>query len=142
MKKAWFVPLGVAAVLLTGCDDIFGWDPERIYLRTTASHYAAGDLATIRLSNHTDQSIGYNLCMLRLERREPDGWVEIPFREAQVCPAIRYSLAPGESDQYVWALPGGLAGGDYRVRIHVSRDEELVDLATPLFVVASSVEAS
>ncbi|HUF12674.1 MAG TPA: immunoglobulin-like domain-containing protein [Longimicrobiales bacterium] len=142
MKAASFAPLALAAVLLTGCDDIFGSGPEGIELRATASHYAAGDLATIRLTNHTDESIGYNLCMLRLERREPDGWVEIPFREALPCLAIVYSLAPGESDQFVVELPDSLAGGDYRARTHVSREEESVDLATPPFVVVSPVEPS
>lgn len=138
MKISSLLPLLVVALLTTGCDDIFGADRDTIEFTVASSRYEPGDRVTMHLANHTGETIGYNLCMLELERRVQDGWVSVAYRENTVCPAIEYRLASGASDSVHIMLPESFPADEYRGRTDVRLGEASIDVVTESFLVQES----
>jgi hypothetical protein len=96
--------------LLSACGDV------EVSLTTDAAEYQPGDTVQLLLRNQGLQEVGYNLCYVRLERQEGDGWAHTPhLGEDEVCPAIQYSLEAHAHADGTLRLPKELPAGEYRV---------------------------
>jgi hypothetical protein len=85
-------------------------------IATSADAYGAGAPVSIRLTNTTARTVGYNLCRAKLERSHDNDWQEIMPALGEVCTAELRGLRPGQSATFVFRTPPGARGGTYRVR--------------------------
>lgn len=114
MRNGW----SLAIVVLVACapratDE--ATDRTLLSIDVTADTLAAGATAEVRLANHADRPIGYNLCSgMGLERREADGWTPIPRDTERVCTMQLDVLEPDATRVHAVDLPTGLAPGTYR----------------------------
>lgn len=105
----------LALVLFIGCQSGCQSLPRPeagVRLATDRSSYAPGNDVLLRLTNGTDQAVGYNLCTAALEREADAGW--LPAGEAEVCTMELRGLDPGASTTYTKHLPADLPEGRYR----------------------------
>jgi hypothetical protein len=94
----------------------------------TAAPTAAGDSIVLTLANRSAQSVGYNLCVTAVERRNGDTWQNVPVD--RVCTKELRTLDAGDQTTYTTTLPAGAAAGDYRfatsVQIPLSGEQQTV----------------
>lgn len=118
----------LVALALAGCGSSTAAD-QRVAVTTDQREYRTGNLVTVTVTNVSDEPVGYNLCVHRIERRTGDGWrVASAFPPpGSACVDILLTLQPGASTAIQVQLPQDLAAGVYRVRF------ESPVLATPPF---------
>ncbi len=68
----------------------------------------------VRLKNLSRQRIGYNLCLVNLEKKVDGQWSHAPV-DSQVCSAILLSLRPGSTATGGLRLRETLGAGEYRI---------------------------
>ncbi|MHA7630174.1 immunoglobulin-like domain-containing protein [Corallococcus sp. M7] len=96
--------------LLVGCGEL------EVSLFTDTTEYRPGDTVQLELRNEGTREVGYNLCMVRVERREDTGWLHTPhLGETEACQAYQDTLKGGDQAQGTLKLPAELAAGEYRV---------------------------
>lgn len=88
----------------------------RTTIQTNAPTYASGAPVSIRLTNRTGRTVGYNLCRARLERLFENEWEGAQASLAEVCTAELRGLRPGQSASFVFTPDYTLREGQYRVR--------------------------
>ncbi|QAT84570.1 hypothetical protein EJ065_3001 [Corallococcus coralloides] len=104
--------------LLVACGEV------EVSLSTDATAYRPGDTVQLELRNEGTREVGYNLCDVRLDRREDAGWSHTPhLGENEACLAIQYSLKAGARAHGSLRLPSELAAGEYRVTHDVDTRE-------------------
>jgi uncharacterized protein YijF (DUF1287 family) len=87
-----------------------------VSLSTDATEYQPGDTVQLVLQNEGLREVGYNLCTVRLERREDSGWTHTPhLGEDEACPLILHTLGVGAQAQGTLRLPVELQAGEYRI---------------------------
>jgi len=84
---------------------------------TNAATYELGTPISIRLTNRTARSLGYNLCRGRLERLFENEWQVVQGSLAEVCTAELRGLRPGQSTSFVFRLDSTMREGQHRVRV-------------------------
>lgn len=88
-------------------------------LRVDRASYRPGDPIRVTLVNRSDDSIGYNLCVTALDRRNGATWNDASLPLAEACTMELRTLAPGATADFDHTLPTGITAGDYRVRTAV-----------------------
>ena len=120
----------VGAAAISGCqqpgaggpDSGIAYDPNSpggpivSMLATNAAAYARGAPISVRLTNRTGQSVGYNLCRARLERRgDDDVWRPMTESLSEPCTAELRTLRPGQSVTYTFRSAPRARPGQYRI---------------------------
>ena len=79
--------------------------------------YSAGDTARVTFRNVSGESLGYNLCISKLDRRSADAWttVDVFPGPGGACTLELRRLPAGESVQVKRAIPAATAEGTYRL---------------------------
>ncbi|WP_147439222.1 immunoglobulin-like domain-containing protein [Corallococcus sp. CA049B] len=104
------LPLMALTLLLVACGEV------EVSLSTDATAYQPRDTVRLELRNEGTREVGYNLCLVRLERREDTGWSHTPhLGENVACLAIEYPLKAGARAHGSLTLPSELAAGEYRI---------------------------
>ncbi|WP_375758419.1 immunoglobulin-like domain-containing protein [Corallococcus exercitus] len=104
------LPLMALTSLLMACGEV------EVSLTTDATAYLPGDTVQLVLQNEGTREVGYNLCSVRVERREDSGWLHTPhLGENEACPAVLHTLKIGAQDQGTLTLPSELQSGEYRI---------------------------
>jgi hypothetical protein len=89
--------------------------------------YSAGSRVELRLTNHTNETLGYNACMRALERLQDNAWVAVA-EPGRVCTRQVNLLSPHSRRTAATDLPASLARGTYRLVLIVTREN--VDVST------------
>ncbi|WP_224247387.1 immunoglobulin-like domain-containing protein [Hyalangium gracile] len=104
------LPLLALASLLMACGEI------EVSLTTDATEYEPGDTVQLVLQNQGLRKVGYNLCTVRVERRQGIEWAYAPhLGEAEACELMLHTLEGGEQAQGTLRLPAQLQAGEYRI---------------------------
>ncbi|SEN28687.1 hypothetical protein SAMN05444354_13657 [Stigmatella aurantiaca] len=105
------LPLMALTTLMVACGEI------EVSLTTDATAYQPGDTVQLLLQNQGTPKVGYNFCIVRIERREEDaGWTHTPhLGEDEACPAMSQTLKGGAQAQGTLRLPVELRAGEYRI---------------------------
>jgi hypothetical protein len=104
------LPLMALTTLLVACGEV------EVSLTTDAMQYQPGDTVQLVLQNQGIQEVGYNLCVVRIERREDSGWTYTPhLGEAEACPLMLHTLRGGAQAHDTLRLPVELRAGEYRI---------------------------
>jgi len=86
-----------------------------VELTTDQASYPLGGSASVRVTNTTNEVIGWGACEDELERWVGDRWVQIA-RVHFPCPLIELSLDPGASQTLPFDLRAAGVPGTYRLR--------------------------
>lgn len=107
-----------------------------IELSVEGGPFEPGGTFTMVLENGSDEAVGHNLCIHRVEERAGEEWRD-SVTEDRVCTMELYTLEPGASATYDTELPSNLAPGEYRVRapLHLMESEERRDQVSGPFAV-------
>ena len=99
-------------------------DPARgLRVEPLEAEYRRGELADLRLTNVSDELLGYNGCMVKLERRTVVGWSEVSL-PLRVCDLVLDGrLDPGAQATVRAPLPAILGAGTYRYTLLAVRRE-------------------
>lgn len=128
--------LATLAILLAlgGCEHPGGYDYPGGYDRsgarrapsanemiwTDADTYSSGTSPiSMRLTNRTGRTLGYNLCRSQLQRTADNEWRTERSSLAEVCTAELRGLRPGQSATFVFR-PGNVRNGTYRIRTELN----------------------
>lgn len=104
------LPLLALLALLVGCGEV------QVSLSTDATAYRPGDTVQLELRNEGTREVGYNLCTVRVERREDSGWSVTPhLGETEACELMLHTLKAGARAHGTLRLPSELGAGEYRV---------------------------
>jgi hypothetical protein len=98
--------------------------------------YRAGGQVTMRVTNHTNETLGFNPCTRSIERRQDDAWALI-LESGRVCTMQLYLLSPNATRTEATELPPTLERGTYRLALAFSRESSGVTPQTP----ASTIRA-
>jgi hypothetical protein len=110
-RDGYVVTLNVA-----GVDQEPGTPGLSVTTDTTA--YAPGEAVKLTITNQSDETYWFNVCMDQLERRDGNDWVTV--ESDRVCIAIAQQLpAPGVA-QAAYPLEADLPDGEYRVAVRLS----------------------
>jgi hypothetical protein len=85
--------------------------------------YEAGATVSLRITNGSGASLGYNACTREVERRDGAQWAVVPEPE-RVCTRELRLLGAGETVTERTDLPRPLPAGEYRLAIAFSREEQ------------------
>lgn len=125
MRRASTIVALIVSASLAGCEYPLFPDRDDVFLRTDESQYAAGDTATLRLTNDSGETIGYNLCMHLIQRHDDDGrWTDTLYGHDLPCIGIWLELRHGDVDTHPAPLDPGMPPGTYRFRTRVDADSE------------------
>jgi hypothetical protein len=102
-----------AIFLTSACGTMTETEIASISLVTDSTAYDVGSLMQVTATNFGSESYGIRACGVRLERSTVSGWggSELPGD----CVDATRQLAPGGSIEYEFVVPGGTAGGTYRL---------------------------
>jgi hypothetical protein len=104
------LPLMALTTLLVACGE------AEVSLTTDATQYQPGATVQLVLQNHGIREVGYNLCTVRLERREDSGWTYTPhLGETEACLLMLHKLGAGAQAHGTLRLPVELRAGEYRI---------------------------
>ena len=95
--------------------------------RTT---YNPGSPVRLRITNHTNETLGFNPCTRSLERRQGDRWSLI-VEAGRVCTMRLYLLNPHATRTEPTELPSTLDRGTYRLVLSFTRETPGVTPQTP-----------
>lgn len=113
-------------------------DDSEVALEVDADRFEAGADVALALTNHSDETVGYNLCVHSLETRSDGEWTRVEgVEQNQVCTMQLHLLEPGEEAGYQTVLPSALPEGEYRYRVavHFMDREEHRDQVSATFEV-------
>ncbi len=99
--------------------------------------YSAGGRVELRITNHTDRTLGYNPCTRSIERRQGNAWSLIVEAD-RVCTMQLYLLNAHATRTEATELPATLARGTYRLVLTFTRESAGVTPDTP----ASTIRAT
>jgi hypothetical protein len=125
MMKSFGLGILCAAVMAgAGACDTLGLGDrdgaDGISFEVLRSAWERDDTIQVRLRNHTNRSLGYNLCFKVLERRMEGDWVPVQsMPENTACTTELRELQPGQEafgGQFVFSF---IPGGTYRFRTSV-----------------------
>jgi hypothetical protein len=103
------LPLMTLTTLLVACGEV------EVSLTTDATEYQPGATVQLVLQNHGIREVGYNLCTVRLERREDISWTYTPhLGEAEACPLMLQTLRAGAQAHGTLRLPVEPRAGELR----------------------------
>jgi Big-like domain-containing protein len=91
--------------------------------------YRAGSQVRMRLTNHTDETVGFNPCTRIIERRQGDSWVTVP-EPGRVCTMQLYLLSPHATRTETTELPSWIPRGTYRLALVLTRENAGVPAPT------------
>jgi hypothetical protein len=83
--------------------------------------YAAGSRVEMRVTNHTNATLGFNPCSRSVERRQGDAWITVP-EPGRVCTMELWLLSPHGSRTGTTEIPPSLARGSYRLALTLTRE--------------------
>lgn len=111
--------LAFGAVTLGGCSGLLGrgGSSSDYQITTNRQDYTRGSTGEATIRNVSDETVEYNLCQRRLERRVDNSWV-VAFEwptAGGACTSEARSLAKGASVNTFFELPTGVPAGTYRV---------------------------
>ena len=86
--------------------------------RTT---YSPGSRVELRVTNHTNETLGFNPCTRSVERLLRNAWVTVS-EPARVCTMQLYILNPHASRTEATELPASLQRGTYRLALTFTRE--------------------
>jgi hypothetical protein len=92
--------------------------------------YSAGSRVEMRLTNHTNATLGFNPCSRSIERREGNAWVMVP-EPGRVCTMELWLLRPHESRAGATELPVSLTRGTYRLGLMLTREDAAAPTTSP-----------
>ena len=99
--------------------------------------YAAGDRVELRITNHANETLGFNPCTRSIERRQGDAWSLIVEAD-RVCTMQLYLLDAHATRTEATELPARLERGTYRLVLTFTRESAGVTPGTP----ASTIRAT
>lgn len=104
-------------------------------IATDAAEYNASTLISLRLTNRTGRTVGYNLCRARLERQTGDGWQEIRASLGDACTMELRGLRPGQSATFTFRTATQTPPGMYRVRteLHEQQGGATIEAVSTIF---------
>ena len=94
------------------------------------TRYSAGGRVEMRLTNHTNATLGFNACTRSVERREGNAWVSVP-EPGRVCTMQIWLLRPHESRAATTELPASLTRGTYRLALMLTREDAAQPTTSP-----------
>jgi hypothetical protein len=94
------------------------------------TRYAPGSQIQLRLTNHTNDMLGFNPCTRSIERRQGDAWSLI-IESDRVCTMQLYLLNPHATRTDVTDLPARFEPGTYRLVLAFTRESPGVTPQTP-----------
>lgn len=115
-----------AATTPSGAQQPAGTDTARatgVTIELDRASYEAGATVTLRLTNRSGASLGYNACTRTVERRDGAQWVAVPEPE-RICTRELRLLGAGETATEQTDLPRPLPAGEYRLVVSLSREEQ------------------
>ena len=148
MRKIARVFLGssVALSFLLACsrgEGATGPVPPYLTMLTAEASYRAGDIATVRLINHSHEPLMYSGCDVVLDVLTTSGWRPAPMADLPCILRLTVIAARSEGTMQL-LLPGETTTGVYRVRferIRVSGKYEASDAVVPYEQLATNVFA-
>ena len=94
--------------------------PPGIEFQVADTLFGPGDTIRVNLSNNTEYELGYNLCLVDLERRVDGSWLVVQrFPQNTFCTDQLSILQPGESAFGLQIVYPFLDSGIYRFRDQV-----------------------
>jgi hypothetical protein len=99
--------------------------------------YRPGDRVELRITNHTNETLGFNPCTRSIERRQGDAWSLIVEAD-RVCTMQLYLLDAHATRTEATELPARLERGTYRLVLTFTRESAGVTPGTP----ASTIRAT
>jgi hypothetical protein len=99
--------------------------------------YRPGDRVELRITNHTNETLGFNPCTRSIERRKGDAWSLIVEAD-RVCTMQLYLLNAHATRTEATELPATLERGTYRLVLTFTRENAGVTPDTP----ASTIRAT
>lgn len=116
-----------ASIAAIGCQtmlpgsDIGGSPTSGVTIDLDRSSYSAGNRVQLRVTNHTNETVGFNPCTRIIERRQADSWVTVP-EPGRVCTMQIYLVSPHGSRTDNTELPAWLPRGTYRLALTLTRE--------------------
>lgn len=95
--------------------------------RTT---YSPGSQVQLRITNHTNETLGFNPCTRSVERLQGETWSLI-VESGRVCTMQLYLLSPHATRTEMTDLPSTLERGTYRLALSFTREGPNVTPQTP-----------
>src|SRR5205809_5017018 len=94
---------------------------DEVTIALDRGSYKEGATATVRITSHSRDTLGYNPCSNRsVERKEGTRWVTQPEPEHMCTMELRL-LRPGETQTVSVTMPDKLSAGTYRLVLTFSR---------------------
>ena len=94
---------------------------SEVTLTLDRDSYAAGASASVRITSHSRDTLGYNPCSNRsVQRKEGTSWVT-QIEPGRMCTMEMRLLRPGERQTVSVTLPGKLPAGTYRLELTFNR---------------------
>lgn len=87
-----------------------------VQIKSAATAYPAGTVATLTITNVSGQKLRYSPCFYHLEREAHDGKWQLVYRDQHPCPALLEFLDPWATRQTSLILPENLELATYRAR--------------------------
>jgi hypothetical protein len=105
-----------------GSDTGGGGSPQTgVTIDLDRTSYRAGSQVTMRVTNHTNETFGFNPCTRIVERRQGDSWVTVPD-PGRVCTMQIYLLNPHATRTETTELPSWIPRGTYRLALVLTRE--------------------
>ena len=95
--------------------------------RTT---YSPGGQVELRVTNHTNETLGFNPCTRSIEQRQGESWSLI-VEPGRVCTMQLYIIQPHATRNEITDLPTSLERGTYRIALGFTREGPSVTPPTP-----------
>lgn len=129
------------ALSAAACGNAFVASDPAVEVTTDRAAYAPGDTVRVTMRNVSGESLGYNLCVSKLDRRSADAWatVDVFPGPGGACTMELRHLPAGESVQTRRVIPAATEAGTYRLVYNgigaYRGDGPNRDVATPAFTV-------
>ncbi|MBD0321619.1 MAG: hypothetical protein ICV87_14880 [Gemmatimonadetes bacterium] len=129
------------ALSAAACGSGFVASDPAVEVATDRAAYAPGDTVRVTLRNVSGETLGYNLCISKLDRRAADAWttVDVFPGPGGACSMELRTLPAGESVQVRRAIPAATSAGTYRIVYNgigpLRGEGRNRDVATPAFTV-------
>ncbi len=102
--------------------------------------YSAGGRVELRITNHTDGTLGFNPCTRSIERRQGDAWSLIVEAD-RVCTMQLYLVNAHATRMEATELPATLERGTYRLVLTFTRESAGVTPDTPASTIRATTPA-